>query len=74
MKNPPVAQAVVPAAGFQVCQPGLQGLLRRVRPSWVLFVMAWLVGMLQMIHPVGWGFGRGFEMSSIARYAITGMR
>ncbi|MEO8371955.1 MAG: hypothetical protein ABI806_22405 [Candidatus Solibacter sp.] len=29
--------------------------------------MAWMIGTLQMIHPVGWGFGRGFEMSSIAK-------
>ncbi len=41
--------------------------LSRLSPWLVLFVLAWWVGSMQMIHPVGWGFGQGFEMSAIAR-------
>jgi hypothetical protein len=32
-----------------------------------LFVLAWLIGLAGSVHPGTFGFGRGFEMASIAR-------
>src|SRR5689334_11951899 len=40
---------------------------RYPRPSRILFVLACWVGMLQFIHPSGFGFGQGYEMSAIAK-------
>jgi len=39
----------------------------RVRTSWALFIGAACIGIIQVIYPVGYGFGHGFEMSAIAR-------
>ncbi len=35
--------------------------------SILLFVFAWLVGLAGSVHPGTFGFGRGFEMASVAR-------
>src|ERR1035437_2194655 len=47
--------------------PGKTELARRIGASWVLFLIALWIGMVQLIHPVDRGFGHGFEMSAIAR-------
>src|SRR5678816_3067973 len=39
----------------------------RLKPSSVLFLLGCWIGMLQFIHPVGYGFGNGYEMSSIGK-------
>lgn len=39
----------------------------RIRMSWALFFGAVFIGIIQVIIPVGYGFGHGFEMSAIAR-------
>ncbi|MEO8595259.1 MAG: hypothetical protein ABI759_18200 [Candidatus Solibacter sp.] len=43
------------------------GKSRYPRPSHMLFLLACWVGMLQLIYPVGYGFGNGYEMSSIGK-------
>ena len=35
--------------------------------SILLFVLAWLIGLAGSMHPGAFGFGRGFEMASVAR-------
>jgi hypothetical protein len=44
---------------------------RGIRASWALFLVAFWIGIVQLIYPVGYGFGHGFEMSAIARNLAT---
>ena len=41
--------------------------VRCISPSWILFFAALWIGVLQFEHPVGYGFGHGYEMSAIAK-------
>jgi 4-amino-4-deoxy-L-arabinose transferase-like glycosyltransferase len=43
---------------------------RPLDASILLFVLAWLIGLVGSVHPGTFGFGRGFEMASIARCLV----
>src|ERR1019366_8762958 len=38
--------------------------------AWILFVAAFLIGFIQLLHPVGYGLGAGFETTAIARNIV----
>ncbi len=41
------------------------------RAAWALFIVAFCIGIVQLLHPVGYGLGPGYETAAIARNLVA---